>query len=151
MDFAFILDGSGSISRTNWGRIKEFVKRTIDAFDVSPRGSHFALLEYSSEPKVYLRFNDFTNAQLNGVNVKRKVEEIIQSGGQTFIDKALILADQEIFTQEAGMRPGVKKVNHISKEYFLQSLIQTRITISKFAISQSKALSTALYPEILNY
>ena len=143
MDFAFILDGSGSISKTNWGRIKEFVKRTIDAFDVSPRGSHFALLEYSSEPKVYLRFNDFTDAQLNGVNVKRKVEEIIQSGGQTFIDKALILADQEIFTQEAGMRPGVKKVNHNSKEYFRQSLI-TRISVSKFAISQSKALSTVL-------
>lgn len=111
VDFAFILDGSGSISKENWGRIKEFVKRTISAFDVSPEGSHFALLEYSNEPKVYLRFNDFTNAQLNSVNVKRKVEEIIQSGGQTFIDKALILADQEIFTPEAGLRPGVKQVN----------------------------------------
>ena len=119
MDFAFILDGSGSISRTNWGRIKEFVKTTISAFDVSPGGSHFALLEYSSEPKVYLRFNDFTDAQLNSVNVKRKVEEIIQSRGQTFIDKALILADQEIFSPEAGMRPGVKQVNHIPRNIFV--------------------------------
>lgn len=143
VDFAFILDGSGSISRTNWGRIKEFVKRTISAFDVSPSGSHFALLEYSSEPKVYLRFNDFTDAQLNAVNVKRKVEEIIQSGGQTFIDKALILAFQEIFTPEAGMRPGVKQVNHISKGHFRQSLI-TRIPVSTFAVSQSKALFSVL-------
>lgn len=118
MDFAFILDGSGSISRSNWGRIKDFVKRIIDSFAVSPGGSHFALLEYSDEPKVYLRFNDFSGAQLNGVNVKRKVEEIIQSGGKTFIDKALILANQEIFTQENGMRSGVKKVSYISNEHF---------------------------------
>ena len=118
VDFAFILDGSGSISKTNWGRIKDFVKRIIDSFDVSPGGSQFALLEYSDEPKVYLRFNDFTGAQLNGVNVKRRVEEIIQSEGKTFIDKALILANQEIFTRENGMRPGVKQVSHISNEYF---------------------------------
>ena len=117
VDFAFILDGSGSISRKNWGRIKDFVKQIIDSFGVSPEGTHFALLEYSDEPKVYLRFNDFTGAQLNEVNVKRKVEEIIQSGGKTFIDKALILANQEIFTQESGMRPGVKKVGHYSKEH----------------------------------
>lgn len=137
MDFAFILDGSGSISKTNWGLIKEFVKRIISGFDVSPGGSHFALLEYSSEPKVYLRFNDLTDAQLNGVNVKRKVEEMIQSKGKTFIDKALILADQEIFTPEAGMRPGVKQVNRIAKEYFRQSLI-TRITVSKLQLANQK-------------
>ena len=114
MDFAFILDGSGSISRNNFDRIKEFVKQIMDAFDVSPGGTHFAILEYSDEPKVYLRFNDFADAQLNGVNVKRRVEEIIQSGGKTFIDKALILANQEIFTRESGMRSGVKQVRHIS-------------------------------------
>lgn len=76
------------------------------------------MLEYSDEPKVYLRFNDFTGAQLNSVNVKRKVEEILQSKGKTFIDKALILANQEIFTEENGMRPGVKKVSQSSEDYF---------------------------------
>ena len=118
MDFAFILDGSGSISPKNWLIIKDFVKRIVDRFEVSPTVSQFAMLEYSDEPKVYLRFNDFTGAQLNSVNVKRKVEEILQSKGKTFIDKALILANQEIFTEESGMRPGVKKVSKTSKDYF---------------------------------
>lgn len=118
VDFAFILDGSGSISKKNWGRIKEFVKRIVDAFDVSPDGTHFALLEYSTDPKVYLRFNDFADAQLNGVNVKRKVEEILQSKGKTFIDKALELANQEIFTTEGGMRPDVKQVREIYRNRF---------------------------------
>ena len=104
VDFAFILDGSGSISSSNWVLIKDFVKRVIDAFEVHEKGTHFAFLEYSTEPKVYLRFNDFTGAQLNGVNVKRKVEEILQSKGKTFIDKALILANQEIFTVEITSR-----------------------------------------------
>ena len=79
------------------------------------KGTHFAFLEYSTESKVYLRFNDFAGAQLNGVNVKRKVEEILQSKGKTFIDKALILANQEIFTVESGMRTGVKKVSQVTK------------------------------------
>lgn len=118
VDFAFILDGSSSISSNNWLIIKDFVKRIVDRFEVSPTVSQFAMLEYSDEPKVYLRFNDFTGAQLNSVNVKRKVEEILQSKGKTFIDKALILANQEIFTEENGMRPGVKKVSQSSEDYF---------------------------------
>ena len=118
VDFVFILDGSGSISSSNWVVIKDFVKRIIDAFEVHEKGTHFAFLEYSTEPKVYLRFNDFTGAQLNGVNVKRKVEEILQSKGRTFIDKALILANQEIFTVESGMRSGVKKVSQVTKACF---------------------------------
>lgn len=90
----------------------------MDAFDVSPDGTHFALLEYSTDPKVYLRFNDFADAQLNGVNVKRKVEEILQSKGKTFIDKALELANQEIFTTEGGIRPDVKQVREIYRNRF---------------------------------
>ena len=111
IDFAFILDGSGSISSNNWIIIKNFVKQIVDHFEVSTDASQFAILEYSSEAKVYLRFNDFSGAQLNGVNVKRRVEEILQSKGQTFIDKALILANQEIFTERNGMRPGIKRVS----------------------------------------
>ena len=121
VDFAFILDGSGSISPKNWVIVKDNVKRIIDSFEVSQQGTHFALLEYSTEPKVYLRFNDFPGAELNGVNVKRKVEQILQSKGKTFIDKALMLANQEIFTEASGMRPGVKKVSCITKGCITQS------------------------------
>ena len=110
VDFAFILDGSGSISSRNWVVIKNFIKQIIDNFEVSTDVSQMALLEYSTNATVYLRFNDLTDAQLNGVNVKRKVEEILQSKRLTFIDKALTLANQEIFTERNGMRPGVKKV-----------------------------------------
>ena len=110
VDFAFILDGSGSISSKNWVVIKNFIKQIIDNFEVSTEVSQMALLEYSTNATVYLRFNDLAGAQLNSVNVKRKVEEILQSKGLTFIDKALTLANQEIFTERHGMRPGVKKV-----------------------------------------
>ena len=110
MDFGFILDGSGSISRRNWQRIKEFVKEIVDSFDVSAEGTHFSLLEYSNEPTVYLKFNDFADAQLNAVNIKRRIDEVSPSGEETYIDKALTLASEEIFTEEGGMRPNVKKV-----------------------------------------
>ena len=116
VDFAFILDGSGSISSTSWVVIKDFVKQIIDNFEVSTDVSQIALLEYSTNSTVYLRFNDFTGAKLNSVNVKRKVEEILQSKGLTFIDKALTLANQEIFTERNGMRPGVKKVCSTGKK-----------------------------------
>ena len=113
------------------------MKRIIDHFEVSPDVSQVALLEYSDEPKVYLKFNDLIGAQLNGVNVKRKVEEILQSKGKTFIDKALNLANQEIFTEESGMRPGVKKVSFCNNVSLFAGA-----SMSPLRVSRGKDLSS---------
>ena len=83
----------------------------MDEFDISPTGTHVALIEYSTRASVQLKFNDFSKAQLNAVNVKRKIQGLPHTRGYTYIDKALTLADSDIFSESNGMRPGVSKVN----------------------------------------
>ena len=83
----------------------------MDEFDISETGTHVALIEYSTRASVQLKFNDFSKAQLNAVNVKRKIQGLPHTRGYTYIDKALTLADSDIFSESNGMRPGVSKVN----------------------------------------
>jgi len=102
---------SGSISKRNFGKFKTFLERLVDEFDVSESGTHVALVVYSTEASVQLRLNEFTGAQLNAVNVKRKIQKLPHARGFTYIDKALDLADREIFSENGGMRANVSKVN----------------------------------------
>ena len=83
----------------------------MDEFDVSETGTHVAIVEYSTDASVQLRFNDFSGAHLNAVNVKRRISKMPHRRGFTYIDKALGLADQEIFSAKGGMRQNVAKVN----------------------------------------
>ncbi|XP_078378137.1 uncharacterized protein LOC144661308 isoform X1 [Oculina patagonica] len=110
LDIALLIDASGSISRRNFGKFKEFLERLVDRFDISESGTHIALIEYSTDASVQLRFNDFSGAQLNAVNVKRKITSLPHTRGFTYIDKALALADTEIFSAKGGMRLNVAKI-----------------------------------------
>ena len=83
----------------------------MDEFDVSESGTHVALVEYSTTASVQLRFNEFTGAQLNAVNVKRKIQNLPHTRGYTYIDKALELANADVFSERGGMRANVSKVN----------------------------------------
>lgn len=88
-----------------------FLERLVDQFEVSETGTHVALVEYSTDASVQLKFNDFKGAALNAVNVKRKVQSVPHTRGFTYIDKALALADKVVFSEANGMRKNVAKVN----------------------------------------
>ena len=90
----------------------------MDEFDISESGTHVALVEYSTEASVQLKFNDFSGAFLNAANVKRRIDRIPHNRGLTYIDKALSLANREVFTAEGGMRQNVTKVNIFCLCYF---------------------------------
>jgi hypothetical protein len=58
-----------------------------------------------------IKFNKYTGAQLNSLNIKRDIDTFRLQRGLTFIDKALLLAEKEIFTVESGMRQDRRKVS----------------------------------------
>ena len=84
----------------------------VDGFDISEDGTHVAIVEFSTVASVQLMFNDFPGAQLNAVNLKRKVRTMPHSRGYTYIDKALQLANTEVFSARGGMRQNVTKVRN---------------------------------------
>lgn len=117
IDLAFLIDSSGSITRRNWKLMLAFVKDTIDEFDVSPRGSHIASVSYASKALLDFTFNTLSGDNLNKAGLNKLVDVIKHQRGFTFIDKALLLANKKIFTEEGGMRQAVKKVSSSSSKY----------------------------------
>lgn len=111
MDLAFLIDSSGSITRGNWKLLKAFIKDAIDAFDVSPKGTHIASVSYSTRAVVDYRFNTLIGDKLNGPGLHKLVDRIRHQRGFTYIDRALALANKEIFSDKGGMRQAVKKVS----------------------------------------
>ena len=110
VDIAFIVDSSGSISRRNWVRMKNFLKEMTKTFQVGPDGAHVAIIAYSTKPVVSLRFNDLEGSKLNTIEVEKVINKLPHQRGFTFIDKALRKSEQEVFTVAAGMRPNVPRV-----------------------------------------
>ena len=108
-DIAFVIDSSGSIGRSNWGRMKRFLKAIVSKLDVSSAATRISAIAYSNNPEVVYRFNsrqgtDDVNKAFDGMRWQR---------GFTYTDKALLLADSDLFQTGNGMRQGVAKVNSI--------------------------------------
>ena len=114
MDIALIIDSSGSIGRTNWERVKRFVKSLVSKLDVSSSGTHVAAIAYSTNPVVEMRF---WNTQSTD-EVNRMIDRMTWQRGYTYTDKALQLADSDIFQIANGMRPNVPKVSRLSWSLF---------------------------------
>ena len=106
MDIAFIVDSSGSIGRSNWERVKRFLKALVSKLDVSPSATHVAVISYSTSPKVEMRFNGLQNTD----EVNRKFDDMLWQRGFTYTDQALQLADRDLFLDLNGMRSNVPKV-----------------------------------------
>lgn len=110
MDVTFIIDSSGSLGRRNWLLVLSFVQSIVRLFGVSPSGTHVALIPFSTDAKVVLKFNTLSGSLLNVAEVNRQVAGLRWQRGFTRIDKAMELADKEVLTYAAGMRnvPRVK-------------------------------------------
>lgn len=115
LDIAFIIDSSGSIGRMNWERTKRFVKAVISKLEVSPSAAHVAAISYSTNPRVVLRFNSFQGT----LQVNQVFDDMRWERGYTYTDKALLLADSELFQTSYGMRSNVKKVRRPLSSRFL--------------------------------
>lgn len=121
MDIAFVIDSSGSIGRTNWEKMKRFLKALVSRLDVSPSATHIAAIAYSNNPEVVMRFNG-----VQGTNqVNQLLDGMRHQRGFTYIDKALLLANSDLFQSSTGMRSNVPKVSRfpfrlwIKYRYFL--------------------------------
>lgn len=106
IDLGFILDESGSIVNRNWEIMKDFTETLVRSFEISDRGTRVAALMFSNDPTMLIRFNDFTGANNNADSVSRKIQSFGRSGvgGQTWINKALDMAYNVMFTEANGMR-----------------------------------------------
>ena len=109
-DVAFIVDSSGSIGRRNWRKMLDFLNEMVKAFNVGADKTHIAVVAYSNNAIAEIKFNTLTGSSVTEEEYKRLINRIRFQRGFTFIDKALLLADREVFTTAAGMRPELPQV-----------------------------------------
>ena len=109
-DVAFIVDSSGSIGRRNWVKMIQFLKDMVKAFNVGPQKTHIAVVAYSTNADVKCRFNRLTGSAVSEEGYYGLINRIRFQRGYTFIDKALKLANKQIFSTNFGMRPALSQV-----------------------------------------
>ncbi|XP_078135070.1 integrin alpha-X-like [Sander vitreus] len=104
-DIAFLLDGSGSVSREDFISMKTFVKDLVRS--LLPLDTKFAVAQFSNHPDVHFHFNDFFSGPGSW---EAKVDLITQQRGATYTAKAIEYVVKNIFTPAEGSRSNVKKV-----------------------------------------
>lgn len=93
VDFAFIIDSSGSISRRNYGKIKTFVKYIARSFGISPTGSQAGVVLYSSSASVKAHFGQYRTTE----EFEAMVDDLPHERGLTHIDTALDVTSSQLF------------------------------------------------------
>ena len=90
----FILDSSGSLRR-QYGKEKEFVKQLAESLMISKLGTRAGVVTFSNEAQLSIRFDDFVNIK----DFKKAVDDIPHFGSTTRIDKALLVAKNQLMPE----------------------------------------------------
>ena len=101
----FLVDASGSIGPDDLRKELNFIKEIVDTLNVGTGQSQGALLSYSTDAQMEIRFGEHSTA----IEFKRAVDRVRISNGRTRIDSALRLAATEMFAPNI-VKPGLPKV-----------------------------------------
>ncbi|XP_031565318.1 collagen alpha-1(XIV) chain-like [Actinia tenebrosa] len=108
MDIAFILDAR--LSSSTWKKTLRMSKKIVDEFGASEDGNHFAVMTFNTEPQIDMKFNKYNGSDLSREKINGDIDGLKRKTGYKFIDRALLAAEKEVFTVEAGMRQKARKV-----------------------------------------
>lgn len=101
-----LLDGSKSLDDEGFKELKKFVKKTIDSYDVSPQGTHIAVVEFSDQATVKIPLTESFEPEV----IKDLVDKISPSNGdERNVDLALDVAKTEVLSPRGGARPDVPR------------------------------------------
>nr|XP_055043483.1 collagen alpha-1(XX) chain isoform X2 [Misgurnus anguillicaudatus] len=100
-DVVLLVDGSWSIGRTNFRKVRDFLEGMAVPFHISPEGVQIALSQYSGDPRTEWNLNNFTSKE----PLLDAIRNFRYKGGNTFTGQALIHALENNLKEEAGARP----------------------------------------------
>ena len=103
LDLGVIADISKSIGKPNLPKLKEALAIIVDKFEISPEGTHMGLITFDNNANLLFNFADAKYHDKEAA--KQNISEINKLFYQTRTDKALILANDELFTTVGGDRP----------------------------------------------
>lgn len=99
-EVVLVVDGSWSIGRTDFKRVREFLEGVASRFRIGPNHIRFALTQYSSDPRTEWKLNNFTNKE----DLIEAIRSFRYKGGNTFTGQALLHVMEETLGAESGAR-----------------------------------------------
>ena len=109
LDLGLVVDTTQSIKQNNVPKVKAVLEQLIQRFDISENGTHVSLETFTSESTLQNTFNNASYYSKDAVLdlISSSVNELFRP---TRLDLALETAKMEMFGEENGCRPGVRKV-----------------------------------------
>ena len=96
----------------------QFVKDMVKAYNVGAQKTHIAVIAYSTGAKVEFKLDRLLGSAVTEEGYYKLIDRIRFQRGYTFIDKALLLANEQIFTTNSGMRPHLPQVLKVFARFF---------------------------------
>ena len=93
----------------------EFVSSVVDSFDISTRGTHIGVVVFSHNADIPLYFNTLRENNLTAGNVKHVIKNLRHKKNWMSLDKALLVADEELFNEATGMRSEIPQVTVVRR------------------------------------
>ena len=113
IDLAIILDASASIDEDTFNLAKDFAKKLLRRFTISPDNSRVSIVSYSQNIIVHSRFSDDQD--------QRKLNEILSNifyeESSTATGKTMRLVNFEVFSTKSGSRIGNPGKESIEQKY----------------------------------
>ncbi|XP_028410535.1 collagen alpha-6(VI) chain-like [Dendronephthya gigantea] len=110
VDIGFIVDSSGSITHSDYNKMKYFMFSIAKAVNISETGARAGIVIYSQAAEMVVKFNDHTS--INGF--RNVVYNLKHLKSFTRIDLGLQVAHAQLFSPiYGGARPEVKKIAFI--------------------------------------
>jgi len=104
-DVGFILDSSGSLTH-HYSQEKQFLNSIATLFHISEKGTRASVITFSHQAELSVKFNDFFDDR----KFTSRVMGIPLMASVTRIDRALKLAQKEMFTVANGMRKNLPNI-----------------------------------------
>ncbi|XP_067844647.1 collagen alpha-1(XII) chain [Heptranchias perlo] len=105
-DLVFLVDGSWSVGRANFRKIREFIYSLVSAFEIGDDKTKVGIVQYSSDTRTEFNLNRYDQKQ----DLLNAITNLPYKGGNTMTGDAINYLVQNTFTAAAGARKSYPKI-----------------------------------------
>ncbi|XP_048391729.1 collagen alpha-1(XII) chain isoform X1 [Stegostoma tigrinum] len=105
-DLVFLVDGSWSVGRANFKKIREFIYSLVSAFEIGEDKTRVGIVQYSSDTRTEFDLNRYNRKQ----DLLSAITNLPYKGGNTMTGEAINYLVQNTFSEAAGARKSYPKI-----------------------------------------